>query len=175
MSWVRRSPLWLVCPAQHVSPVTTASSPLTHMHFSLSRLLQMHTNTVFAHVFDFLCLQHTRHFEGCCVWVVRLPYLCVAPGSMPSIPSFAVLKHSGTPEANTDQRLRLLSWGSALCQQSPPPLRSITKPNHWHCLLTLKLEPGESTDTGGHCQWAPLQPSGVEAKRVIASVIVENC
>lgn len=32
------------------------------------------------------------------------------------------------------------------------PLRSITHLNHWHSLPALKQEPGESTDTGGHCQ-----------------------
>lgn len=101
----------------------------------------------------------------------------MTPGLMPSTPSLAALVHSGTHLANPGQ-LSDCFPGAWPCASIP--FGSITKPNHWHCLPTLYQPWNQSlvraqTPAGmPGLWWAPLQTSGVDTRRVIASVIVTD-
>ena len=80
----------------------------------------------------------------------------MTPGPMPSTLSLAALEHSGSPPACPGQVSDCLPWARPCASN---PLRSITKPDHRHCLPALKPEPGESPDRAGTARvwWAPLQ------------------
>lgn len=161
MSRIRRSPLWLVCPTQHVSTTRTViivcahiqyTNTYAHLYFFFSLSIFRHTNTIFFFYFLPIHSQSLKYTTQT-VWGALFGLLAsptsMTPGPMPSTPSHAAFEHSGSPLANPGQ-LSDCFPGARPCANAP--LSSITKPNHWHCLPALKPEPGESTDTGGHCQ-----------------------
>lgn len=95
MSWIGRSPLRLVCPAQHVSATVLDLHMhiITNMHtqsyLSLCFWLFRRANTVFSQFLpiDSLNLQHTNETVWAAVSGLFVSPTSMTPGPMPSTPN----------------------------------------------------------------------------------------